>query len=164
MDVADGESQKTCILVVNIRNLSWEGISNRPESINAREEAGHHEVGLVVGARGGKKVLLVINERVARYQHIILTKDKTQRSVIRAINHQERKLGKDAFLTLFNSITFDKGVKFQDFKRIEKSVLARRNAARCILRILIPRLNEAVARMQTDSSDASLLKEVCLMI
>jgi len=38
-------------------NLKGESIDNRPESINARKEAGHHEMDLVVGARGGKKAL-----------------------------------------------------------------------------------------------------------
>lgn len=80
---------------------------------------------LVVGARGGKKALLVITERVTRYQHIVLIKDKTQRSVIRAINRLERKPGKDTFSTIFKSITCDNGVEFQDFKGIEQSVYSK---------------------------------------
>lgn len=71
---------------------------------------------LVVGVRGGKKALLVITERVTRYQHIVLIKDKTRKSVIRALNSLERKLGKEHFSTLFKSITCDNGVEFQDFK------------------------------------------------
>ena len=108
------------------KNLKGESIDNRPESINARKEAGHHEMDLVVGARGGKKALLVITERVTRYQHIVLIKDKTQRSVIRAINRLERKLGKDTFSTIFKSITCDNGVEFQDFKGIEQSVYSKK--------------------------------------
>ena len=75
---------------------------------------------------GGKKALLVITERVTRYQHIVLIKDKTQRSVIRAINRLERKLGKDTFSTNFKSITCDNGVEFQDFKGIEQSVYSKK--------------------------------------
>ena len=52
---------------------------------------------LVVGARGGKKELLVITERVTRYQGIILIKDKTQKSVIKALYQLERKLGREPF-------------------------------------------------------------------
>ena len=107
------------------KNLKGESIDNRPEIINSRQEAGHHEMDLVVGARGGKKALLVITERVTRYQHIVLIKDKTQKSVIRALNSLERKLGKEHFPTLFKSITCDNGVEFQDFKGIEKSVFSK---------------------------------------
>lgn len=37
------------------KNLKGESIDNRPESINARNEAGHHEMDLVVGPEGGRK-------------------------------------------------------------------------------------------------------------
>jgi len=37
------------------------------------------------------------------YQHIVLIKDKTQRSVIRAINRLERKLGKDTCSSIFKA-------------------------------------------------------------
>lgn len=67
-----------------------------------------------------------ITEGVSRYQNIALIKDKTQRSVIRAINSLERKLGKDAFSIIFKSITCDNGVEFQDFKGIEQSVYSKK--------------------------------------
>ena len=108
------------------KNLKGESIDNRPAIINSREEAGHHEMDLVVGARGGKKALLVITERVTRYQHIILIKDKTQKSVIRALNHLERALSKERFSSLFKSITCDNGIEFQDFDGIEKSVFCKK--------------------------------------
>ena len=108
------------------KNLKGESIENRPEIINAREEAGHHEMDLVVGARGGKKALLVITERVTRFQHIILIKDKTQRSVIKALNQLERKLGRETFASHFKSITCDNGIEFQDYEGIEKSVFSKK--------------------------------------
>ncbi len=108
------------------KNLKGESIEKRPETINAREEVGHHEMDLVVGARGGKKALLVITERVTRYQHIILIKDKTQQSVIKALNQLERKLGREVFSSHFKSITCDNGVEFQDYEGIEKSVFSKK--------------------------------------
>lgn len=109
------------------KNLKGESIENRPEYINNREQAGHHEMDLVVCARGGKSVLLVITERLSRYQHVMLLKDKTQRSVIKAINKLERKYGLEKFSNLFKSITCDNGIEFQNFEGIEKSVLRKKS-------------------------------------
>ena len=107
------------------RNLKGESIENRPAQINDRTEPGHHEMDLVVAARGGKKALLVLTERTTRFQHIILIKDKTQKSVISAINRLERRLGLEKFHTLFKSITCDNGIEFQNFEGIEKSVFSK---------------------------------------
>ena len=107
------------------KKLKGESIENRPAQINDRTEPGHHEMDLVVAARGGKKALLVLTERTTRFQHIILIKDKTQKSVISAINRLERRLGLEKFHTLFKSITCDNGVEFQNFEGIEKSVFSK---------------------------------------
>lgn len=80
---------------------------------------------LVVAARGGRKALLVLTERVTRFQHIFLIKDKTQKSVISAINRLERKMGQELFHSMFKSITCDNGVEFQNFEGIEKSVFSK---------------------------------------
>lgn len=107
------------------KQLKGGSIENRPAEVNDRTEPGHHEMDLVVAARGGKKALLVLKERVTRFQHIILIKDKTQKSVISAINRLERRLGKERFCSLFQSITCDNGVEFQNFEGIEKSVFSK---------------------------------------
>ena len=107
------------------KHLKGESIENRPAQINDRTEPGHHERELVIAARGGKKALLVLTERTTRFQHIFLIKDKTQKSVISAINRLERKLGPELFHSLFKSITCDNGVEFQNFDGIEKSVFSR---------------------------------------
>ena len=104
------------------KKLKGESTENRPAQINDRTEPGHHEMDLVVAARGGKKALLVLTERVTRFQHIVLIKDKTQKSVISAINRLERKMGKELFHSMFKSITCDNDVAFQNFEGIEKSV------------------------------------------
>ena len=108
------------------KNLKGKSIEKRPEIINVREEVGHHEMDLVVGGRGGKKALLVLTERVTRFQHIILIKDKTQKSVIKALNQLERKLGRETFSSHFKSITCDNGIEFQDYEGIEKSVFSKK--------------------------------------
>ena len=107
------------------KRLKGVSIESRPAEVNDRKEPGHHEMDLVVAARGGKKALLVLTERVTRFQHIILIKDKTQKSVISAINRLERRLGKERFHSLFQSITCDNGVEFQNFEGIEKSVFSK---------------------------------------
>lgn len=107
------------------KKLKGESIESRPAEVNDRKEPGHHEMDLVVAARGGKKALLVLTERVTRFQHIFLIKDKTQKSVISAINRLERKMGKELFHSMFKSITCDNGVEFQNFEGIEKSVFSK---------------------------------------
>lgn len=78
----------------NVKSVS---IEKRPENANTRAEAGHWEMDLVIGAKGGKKVLLVLTERKTRYEYIILLKDKSQKSVIQALNKLERKYGARLF-------------------------------------------------------------------
>jgi len=71
-------------------NVKGVSIKERPEKANTRAEAGHWEMDLVVGEKGEKKVLLVLTERKTRYEYIILLKDKSQKSVIQALNRLER--------------------------------------------------------------------------
>lgn len=80
------------------KNLKGESIEKRPDIINTREEAGHHEMDLVVGARGSKK----------------------------ALNRLERRWGKESFATMFKSITCDNGIEFQNFTGIEQSVFSKK--------------------------------------
>jgi IS30 family transposase len=99
------------------------GIECRPESAEHRETAGHWEIDLVVGGKGkGAAVLLTLTERKTRKQIIRKLKDKTQRAVVRAINGLERQMGKEAFGTVFKSITADNGGEFLDHEALECSV------------------------------------------
>ena len=98
-------------------------IDDRPEKVNNRSESGHWEIDLVVGGKGtGKAVLLTLVERRSRKVIIRKLKDRTQASVARAINGIERSMGKEAFKTLFKSITADNGSEFLDPQALEKSV------------------------------------------
>ena len=99
------------------------GIEDRPEKIAERAEAGHWEVDLVVGGKDkGAAVLLTLTERKTRKQMIRKLKDRTQRSVMRAINGIERQMGAEAFRVVFKSITADNGSEFLDREAMERSV------------------------------------------
>ena len=77
-------------------NIRGESIEKRPAEVNDSNETGHWEMNLVIGAKGakgGKKVLLVLTERKTCYEYIILLKDKSQKSVIQFLNKIERKYG-----------------------------------------------------------------------
>lgn len=101
-------------------NLRGRSIEERPACINDRSEIGHHEMDTVVGPPGSGKVLLVLTERVTRFEHIILMPDKTSRSVCRALDRLERFYG-PRFKGLFKSITCDNGCEFSDASGIVKS-------------------------------------------
>jgi IS30 family transposase len=77
----------------------------------------------VVGRRGTKKSLLVLTERVTRYELIFLLKQHTAENVVRAIDSLERRCGSRKFREIFRSITIDNGSEFADCNGIERSCL-----------------------------------------
>ena len=95
-------------------------IEQRPEIISERQTFGNWEMDCVVGKKKTKSTLLVLTERKTRYELIILMKDKTSNSVVKAINRLERHYGKN-FSEIFKTITVDNGVEFSDCKGIETS-------------------------------------------
>lgn len=111
-------------------NLKGRSIEERPAHINNRSEVGHHEMDTVVGPPGSGKVLLVLTERVTRFEHIVLMPDKTAKSVCRALDRLERFYG-SRFKDLFKSITCDNGCEFADSEGIAKS--CRRKGDRTLL-------------------------------
>lgn len=82
-----------------------ESIENRPKEIKERGSFGHWEMDSVIGCKGSKKTLLVLTERRTRMGIIMLLEDHTAASVVKAINHLERRFGK-LFYKLFKSIIF----------------------------------------------------------
>jgi IS30 family transposase len=98
-------------------------IDDRPEEVAGRMVCGHWEIDLVVGGKGaGTAALLTLVERKTRKLIIRKIKDKTQVSVIRAINGIERSMGREAFKVMFVSITADNGSEFLDYLALEQSV------------------------------------------
>lgn len=101
-------------------------IEKRPPEIDERKEFGHWEMDCVIGRRGTKGVLLVLTERLTRKELIIPMRDKTAKSVVRALNRLERRYG-TKFSTVFKTITVDNGTEFSDSKGIERSCLRKTN-------------------------------------
>ena len=104
---------------------SGDSIEKRPEKVNRREEFGHWEMDLVVSCRGGKKCLLVLTERTAPQEIMILIPDKTRESVVQALDRLERRYGK-MFPAIFKTITVDNGGEFSDCEGMERSVFKSR--------------------------------------
>jgi len=103
------------------------GINDRPKPVEDRAEFGHWEIDLVVGGKGkGAAALLTLTERKTRKEIIRKIKDRTQASVVRALNSIEREMGKEAFKCVFKSITSDNGSEFLDYKALEGSVFGGR--------------------------------------
>lgn len=101
-------------------------IADRPKEVADREGFGHWEIDLVVSGKGkGIAALLTLVERKTRKVIIRKIKDKTQSSVIRALNGIERSMGKEAFKVMFVSITADNGSEFLDYLALEQSVTER---------------------------------------
>ena len=99
------------------------GIDDRPEEVASRSVYGHWEIDLVVSGKGkGRVALLTLVERKTRKLIIRRIKDKTQASVLRAINGIERSMGQEAFKVMFVSITADNGSEFLDYLALERSV------------------------------------------
>ena len=101
-------------------------IEDRPQEVTSREAYGHWEIDLVVSGKGmGTAALLTLVERKIRKLIIRKIKDKTQASVLRAVNGIERSMGKEAFKVMFASITADNGSEFLDYVALEQSLKIR---------------------------------------
>jgi IS30 family transposase len=103
-------------------NKEGKTIHDRPEEIKTREEIGHWEMDLVEGLKGKKEpYLLVLSERKTRKEIIELIPNKEAKSVAKALDRIERKIGVVKFRETFKTITTDNGSEFRNWKIIEKS-------------------------------------------
>ena len=101
-------------------NTRGRSIEERPFELKERIY-GNWEMDTVVGKQGSKSALLVLTERLSRFEIIMKLKDRTQKSVISALDKLEKEY-KDKFSLIFKSITVDNGVEFLDMAGLEKSV------------------------------------------
>ena len=101
-------------------NTRGRSIEERPFELTERIY-GNWEMDTVVGRQGSKSALLVLTERLSRFEIIMKLKDRTQKSVISALDKMEKEY-KDKFSLIFKSITVDNGVEFLDMAGLEKSV------------------------------------------
>lgn len=108
-------------------NLRGRSIEDRPLEANERLETGHWEMDLVLGGKGcGTACLLTLTERKSRREIIRKLPDKTQASVIHALDVLERQLGRKGFNKMFKTITSDNGSEFLNSDAMERSCLSRR--------------------------------------
>ena len=78
------------------------------------------EMDTVIGKRdGSKKVLLTLIFTDKGFMPVFLLPDNTQGSVIAVLDNLTRRLGVEAFRTLFPVILTDNGTEFKDAQRIE---------------------------------------------
>lgn len=102
-------------------------IEERPREILERKEYGHWEMDTVYSSRDDLTCLLVLSERKSRDELIFKIKDRTAKSVIRALDQYERKIGSPAFRGKFKTITCDNGMEFADWQSIERSCRTKKN-------------------------------------
>ncbi|SQB38806.1 IS1470, transposase [Clostridium perfringens] len=94
-------------------------ISDRPNSIENREEFGHWEIDCVLGEKSNKdKVLLTLVERKTRYAIISEMPSHSAISVTKTLDKIKEFFG-SKFSEVFKSITADNGSEFADLSEFE---------------------------------------------
>ena len=98
-------------------------IDFRPQEINDRTVFANWEMDTVYTSKKDvyKPSLLVLTERMTRYELIFKMRDRTAGSVVRVLNALERSLGVQNFRKQYSSITVDNGSELADVERLEKS-------------------------------------------
>jgi len=100
-------------------NRTGKSITERPPEAEARNEYGHWEMDTVVGGAGASPFcLLALTERMTRTQIIVRLPDRTQKSVVRALDRLERST--PALFGHMRSPTCDNGCEFLDSAAIER--------------------------------------------
>ena len=116
-----GQRKKHYRKTVAKRPPKGTSIERRPADVLLRNEFGHWEMDCVVGKQNTRNVLLVLTERLTRYEIIMKMPNRKATTVVQCLNKLERRYGKK-FRALFKSITIDNGSEFADFVGLEKSV------------------------------------------
>ena len=99
-------------------NTRGRSIEERPFELKERIYGNWFRIS-VVGTQGSKAALLVLTERVSRFEIIIKLKDRTQKSVKSALDKLEKEY-KDKFSLIFKSITVDNGKRIFRYGRFRK--------------------------------------------
>ncbi len=87
-------------------------IEDRPKEINDRSELGHWEMDLIISGKGGRAALLVLVERLKKYQLIRKIPDKSTGAVLTELRKLRRKYK-------IKSITTDNGSEFLAYEEIK---------------------------------------------
>jgi IS30 family transposase len=107
---------------INTKNRDCRSIEDRPKKINNRVDYGHWEGDTVKGPLGSKVSLFTLTERKSREEVVIKVQNASQEAIREAIDGMEREYGQ-AFKAKFQSITFDNGSEFLEWRSLEISVL-----------------------------------------
>jgi transposase len=103
---------------VNKRKLG-RSIEERPECVNSRNEFGHWECDLVLGAKTkDDNVLLTLLERMTREYWIIPLANKNSETVLNAFMELKTHY-EEHFNEVFKTITTDNGSEFADLSNLE---------------------------------------------
>lgn len=95
-------------------------IEHRPQCVQDRTEFGHWEMDLVCGKSAGERqALLVLTERLTRYEIIFRLPNKHSATIIAQLDRLEQQYD---FPKVFRSITVDNGPEFADWKGMERSI------------------------------------------
>ncbi|SHF24063.1 hypothetical protein SAMN02746089_01545 [Caldanaerobius fijiensis DSM 17918] len=93
------------------KRLFGKSISERPDSIEKREEFGHWGIDTVLGRRSNDHALLILTERKTHYHLLLPLASKTAEAVDEALKRLKSQYGL-MFSRVFKSITADNGSEF----------------------------------------------------
>ena len=105
---------------VALNNKTGKSITERPKEADERTEPGHWEIDLVIGRKGTKPVILTLVDRKTRKSLYVLSRNKTQQEVLRAVRRARKRAGGD-FTEVFKTITADNGSEFLDSEGLKKA-------------------------------------------
>ena len=94
-------------------------IEERDSAVNERQEFGHWECDLVLGARSGDDALLTLVERKTRCSLIRRLPDKESTSVMAAFDELRQGMFRDCFDKVFLTLTTDNGSEFSRLSELE---------------------------------------------
>lgn len=73
-------------------------IERRPQIVSTRSTFGHWELDSVIGkAKGTRQSLLVLTERMTRYEIILRTASKSSAATVQALNNADSTVSKGTF-------------------------------------------------------------------
>lgn len=101
--------------------LKGKSIDERPAEVATRTTFGHWELDTVVSGRGGRSSLMVLTERLTRFEIIVKIAGNKTCEITQALDTVEKRFGKKRFCKLFQTITCDNGTEFRDPASIERS-------------------------------------------
>lgn len=117
-DLREKPRRKRCSRRVRkaARPPKGQSIECRPLEISSRETFGHWEMDSIIGKKDGKRQsLLVLTERLTRYELVFRVSAKDCKSTVRALDSALSKFPQGTFKT----ITVDNGSEFQDCYAME---------------------------------------------